>query len=170
MWLRRHERTARCDGLVRRDSVLISDACRRGTHTRGQTTFLQGRGAVSCSVANYRWPTGVPRINVHRVGRVTRSEPTNASSIATKRDSRNPPPSNRSEPRRSARIRRARSTHASGVASSGVTQWETPVPRGQAFVTARRAAAPASAHAPRRLDARLPAARARATAPPPVAP
>ncbi len=41
---------------------------------------------------NYR-TTGVPRIIVRQVGRVTRSEPPNASSIATKRHSRNPSPS-----------------------------------------------------------------------------
>ena len=60
--------------------------------TRGDRRHsCTGAALVPASWSHCRRATGLPRIIARRVGRVTRSEPPNASSIATKRDSRNPP-------------------------------------------------------------------------------
>src|SRR5450759_5695238 len=85
-------RNARCDGLVRRDSVLcLIRLPARNPHAGQDEIPTRARRFISLRAPVTDGPLGLPRVIARRVGRETRSQPPDATSIATERDSRNPP-------------------------------------------------------------------------------
>ena len=70
----------------------------RNSHAGPDEITTRARPFISLGAPVTDGPLGLPRINARRVGRVTRSEPPDTSSIATERDSRNPSAPSPSEP------------------------------------------------------------------------
>ena len=167
-------RYARCDELVRFGAVPHTSA--GAEPSRGaRRNYYQGAALhlASCPVTD--GPLGLPRINARRVGRVTRSEPPDTSSIATERDSRNPSAPSTTEltspPVPPSDSRSMPGTQ--GLAPSccaQITQFCLPCPSMPVVETARRGGAPVRGCGALQHGARRRGARARATAPRPAAP
>ena len=93
VWLRRHGRNADVTDCTTRFGSEPATPAGAELSRGDRRHSCTGAAPLPCSWSRDGWTTGVPRIFARLVGRVTRSEPPNASSIATKRHSRNPPPS-----------------------------------------------------------------------------
>ena len=163
-WLRRHGRNADVTDCTTRFGSEPATSAGAELSRGDRRHSCTGAAPLPCSWSRDGWTTGVPRIFARLVGRVTRSEPPNASSIATKRHSRNPPPAI-PDPDSCGAHTSTRGPARQDDRATTVSRWDCRALRCRACAREARGAAPAPECGSRRHDAHPQAARARAAAP-----